>query len=250
MRRTAVSMSIMLVVGLLLSLVVVPALAAAPSTAAAYSRGALSRTELGMVPEALGKVTRAGKVAGIDAAVGDIVLPASAAAPDGFAGSATSAGPMATGRATAAAATVLHAEVLDATPVAAGPGGQPARIRTLLAMEENTAKQARAYFRARLVYGSGTDITWPTYHQAVALRVHRSDPDNSEADGCGDANDFEHCTWTADPSDCRGPNPPCDVYQRVGTYRPKGNSPDYWLTEVRDYKFWHPAQNQWQGVAH
>jgi hypothetical protein len=247
-RRAATSVLATLVAGVLLPLVALPARAAPPSTAAWYSRAALSQDELAMVPEALGKVTRAGKVAGkIDAAVGDIVMPASASAPDAYAGPALHSGrtPEA-GTPTAAAATVLHADKLAVIGTSPGPSGLPARLRLLLAMQENTSKEARGYFRARLVYGlAGTDVTWPTYHQLHFFRVHRSDTDNSEADGCGDARLLEHCTWTKDPADCRGPNPPCDAYQVVGTYRPKGNNPDLWLTEVYDYTFWHPADNQW-----
>jgi hypothetical protein len=239
----------------LLPLAPLPASAAAPGTPAGYSRAAMTRTELAIVPEALGKVTKAGKVAGtIDAFVGDIVLPASTAAPNGYAGPApTVAGRQRAAGSTAAAttaATVLHADRLRVTDVSPGPSGLRADIRTLIAMEENTSREARGYFRARLVYGTTTDYTWDTYHEADAFRVHRGDEDNSEADNCLDMfAPYEHCTWTKDPSGCRGPNPPCGAYQVVGTYRPKGNDPDLWLTEVQRYRFWHPVRNEWVTYA-
>ena len=254
MRRTQTSMLAMLVAGMLLALTPLPAVAARPSSPARYLRSAMDRDELAMLPQALGKVTKAGKVGGtINAAVGDIVLPASAAVPDEYAGAApTAAGARSTARsslATAAATTVLHAGRLVVTPAGSTSTGVPARIRTYFAMEENTSNQARGYFKARLVYGTTTDYTWSTYHQASAFRVHYADQDNSSADGCWAYSNLRHCTWTKDPSDCRGPNPTCDAYLVVGTYRPKGNSPDWWVTEVQLYKFWHPYENRWVGVA-
>lgn len=249
MRRASVSVLITLVAAMLLPLVPRPAVAAPPTTPAKYSRAAMSRDELAILPEALGKVIKTGKVAGtIDAAVGDIVMPASASVPDDYAGPAPTlddtqrtAG---TTPAATAAATVLHAYWLRVFQSGAGPGGQEARIRTLSAIEENTAKEARGYFRARLVYGDTGDTTWSTYHQLHFFRVHRGDQDNSEADGCASTPNA-HCTWTKDPPDCRGPSPTCDVYLVVGTYRPKGNGPDVWLTEVYDYQWWQPADNAW-----
>jgi hypothetical protein len=251
MRRPPTIMLIMLVASILLPLVSLPATAAAPSGPAEYSRAAMSRNELAMLPGALGKVTKAGKVAGtIDAAMGDIVLPSNPTVPDGYAGRApTMHGRYRTAGSTAAAtaaATVLHAERLRDVPAPGiAPDGTGPRIRTLIAMEENTSNQARGYFRARLVYGDAASITWRTYYELPEFRVHRGDEDNSEADGCLSITTFDQCTWTKDPGDCRGPAPACDVYLVVGTYRPKGNSPDLWLTEVWGFQYWHPLLNAW-----
>jgi hypothetical protein len=254
MRRTRRSVLAMVVVGMLLPMAPLPAGAAPPSMPARYSRAVMDREELAMLPEALGKVTKAGKIAGtINAAVGDIVMPASAAAPDGYAGAAATVDDIqpAAGTNTAAAmaaATVLHAGDLNVIAAGSTSTGLPARIRTYFAMEENTSNQARGYFKARLVYGTTTDFTWSTYHEALRFRVHYEDQDNSSADGCWHYPTY-HCTWTKDPLGCRGPNPPCDAYIVVGTYRPKGNSPDRWVTEVQKYEFWQPAQNRWVPVG-
>jgi hypothetical protein len=253
MRRIQASVLAMVVAGMLLPLSPLPAVAAPLSTSARYSRAAMNRDELATLPEALGKVTKAGKIAGkISAAVGDIVLPASLAVPDGYAGAAATVNSIqrraTTAPATTAAATVLHAGRLIVIGAGSTSSGLPARIRTYFAMEENTSNQARGYFKARLVYGTTTDYTWSTYHQAFRFRVHYEDHDNSSADGCWTYPNNQ-CTWTKDPSDCRGPNPTCDEYIVVGTYRPKGNSPDRWVTEVQLYQFWQPAENRWVAVG-
>jgi hypothetical protein len=181
----------------------------------AQTASALTPQERADLPAGARKVTRAGLVHGtIPAQVGDIVL----------------------------AATVLHgSRTFEFDIDNNGPGGAAVQLRVQLAIEENTSNQVRAYSRWRLVYGPN-DTTWATYHQGVRLRVHRRDFAPNQADGCL-ANPPDHCTWTADPSDCRGPNPPCGYYIRTGTYRAKGDANDWWLTEFMEYRFWHPNRN-------
>jgi hypothetical protein len=196
---------------------------AAPSSASiaaptAQTTSELTRQERADLPAGARKVTRAGLVHGtISAQVGDIVL----------------------------AATVLHASQTIAIPWDNnGPGGQPVRVRIQRAIEENTSNQVRGYWRFRLVYGDTVDNTWATYHEGSLLRVHRWDDPPNQADNCLDPPN--HCTWSTDPSGCRGPGPPCGYYIRTSLYRAKGDAADWWLTEFREYQFWHPNGNKWE----
>jgi hypothetical protein len=182
----------MLVVLAITGMMAAPASAsvAAPT---AQTTSVLTRQERADLPAGARKVTRAGLVHGtIPAQVGDIVL----------------------------AATVLHAsELFERHIDDFGPGGAEVNLRYQTAIEENTSNQVRGYWRFRLVYGPN-DTTWSTYHQATALRVHRDDRAPNQADGCLPY--AAHCTWTTDPSNCRGPGPTCDVYLRTSLYRAKG----------------------------
>lgn len=204
----------MLVVLAITGMMAAPASAsvAAPT---AQTTGVLTPQERADLPAGARKVTRAGLVHGtIPARVGDIVL----------------------------AATVLHAsETFERHIDDFGPGGTEVNLRYQTAIEENTSNQVRGYWRFRLVYGPN-DTTWSTYHTATRLRVHRDDRAPNQADGCLPY--AAHCTWTADPSDCRGPAPPCDVYLRTSLYRPKGDANDWWLTEFYAYAFWHPNHDE------
>jgi hypothetical protein len=206
-----------------LTAMAVTATMAAPAFASvaastAQTTSVLTTQERADLPAGARKVTRAGLVHGtIPAQVGDIVL----------------------------AATVLHASQTFETDVdGPGPGGAEVNLRSQSAIEEDTSNRVRGFWRFRLVYGPN-DTTWSTYHQGVSLRVHRKDYAPNQADGCL-ASPPNHCTWTTDPSDCRGPNPTCDVYQRTGLYRAKGDAADWWLTEFKEYRFWHPGQNSWK----
>jgi hypothetical protein len=192
---------------------------AAPASASvaaptAQTTSILTPQERADLPAGARKVTRAGLVHGtIFAQVGDIAL----------------------------AATVLHgSETLEFDKPGAGPGGAEVNLRVQSAIEENTSNQVRGFWRFRLVYGAN-DTTWSTYHKGALLRVHRRDLGTNQADGCLDYPN--HCTWTTNPSNCVGPGPTCDVYQRTSLYRPKGDAADWWLTEFREYWFWHPNQN-------
>jgi hypothetical protein len=214
-RRWAVRMLVVLAVLALTGTMAAPASAsvAAPT---AQTIGVLTPQERAELPAGARKVTRAGLVHGtIPAQVGDIVL----------------------------AATVLHAsETHERFIDNYGPGFEAVNLRWRIAIEENTSNQVRGYWRFRLTYGANA-TTWPTYHQGARLRVHRDDREPNQADGCLPY--AAHCTWTTDPSDCRGPSPPCGVYQRVSLYRPKGDANDWWLTEFEAYWFWHPNRKDW-----
>jgi hypothetical protein len=183
----------------------------------AQTTSVLTRQERADLPAGAHKVTRAGLVHGtIPAQVGDIVL----------------------------ADTVLHGSKTTAQFIDnRGPGGQPVRLRYQRAIEENTSNQVRGYWRFRLVYGDTFDNTWSTYHEGEILRVHRWDDPPNQADGCLDPPN--HCTWSTNPSGCRGPGPTCDYYIRTSLYRPKGDAPDWWLTEFYLYQVWHPNLNAW-----
>jgi hypothetical protein len=211
-RQMLVVLAVLAVTGMMAA--PAPASVAAP---AAQTTSVLTAQERADLPAGARKVTRAGLVHGtIPAQAGDIVL----------------------------AATVLHASQTFETDVdGPGPGGAEVNLRFQSAIEENTSNQVRGYWRFRLVYGPN-DTTWSTYHQGVSLRVHRRDLGTNQADGC--LGFPEHCTWTTDPSDCRGPSPTCDYYIRTGTYRAKGDAEDRWLTEFKEYRFWHPGQNGWK----
>jgi hypothetical protein len=218
MRPTQRSVARMLVV---LAVMAITGTLAAPASASvavstAQTTSVLTRQERAELPAGARKVTRAGLVHGtIPAQVGDIVL----------------------------AATVLHgSETLEFFIDNNGPAGAAVHLRVQSAIEENTSNQVRGYWRWRLVYGAN-DTTWATYHQGVSLRVHRRDLGTNQADGCLDYPN--HCTWTADPSDCRGPSPPCGYYIRTGMYRAKGDAADWWLTEFKEYRFWHPNRDVW-----
>jgi hypothetical protein len=197
---------------------------AAPASASlaaptAETTSVLTPRERADLPAGARKVTRAGLVHGkIPAQIGDIVL----------------------------AATVLHASETIAIPWDNnGPGGQPVRVRIQRAIEENTSNQVRGYWRFRLVYGDTVDNTWATYHEGSLLRVHRWDGGTNQADGC--LAPPNHCTWSIDPSGCRGSTgPPCGYYIRTSLYRAKGDAADWWLTEFREYQFWHPNLNKWE----
>jgi hypothetical protein len=205
-----------------LAVMAITGMMAAPASASvaaptAQTTSVLTPQERADLPAGARKVTRAGLVHGtIPAQVGDIVL----------------------------AATVLHAsETHQVGPLDYnGPGGTAVYVRYQTAIEENTSKQVRGYWRFRLVYGSN-ETTWSTYHQGGSLRMHRDDRGTNQADGC--LAYPNHCTWTADPSDCRGPGPTCGYYIRTGTYRAKGDASDWWLTEFKDYQVWHPNLNRW-----
>jgi hypothetical protein len=195
---------------------------AAPTSASAAAPTAqatsmLTAQERGDLPAGARKVTKAGLVHGtIPAQVGDIVL----------------------------AATVLHASQTDETSLTGfnGPGGSVVWMRVQRAIEENTSNEVRGYWRFRLTYGPDR-TTWSTYHQGSGLRVHRDDRGTNQADGC--LAYPNHCSWTGDPPDCRGPGPTCDYFIRTSLYRPKGDAADYWLTEFWEYRVWHPNLDQW-----
>jgi hypothetical protein len=123
-----------------------------------------------------------------------------------------------------------------------GPGGVGVYLRYQRAIEENTSNEVRGYWRWRLTYGDNR-TSWPTYHQGSGLRVHREDLGTNQADGC--LAYPNQCVWTGDPSDCRGPSPPCEYYIRTSLYRPKGDAADWWLTEFWEYRFWHPNNDEW-----
>jgi hypothetical protein len=194
---------------------------AAPASASvaaptAQTTSVLTPQDRAGLPAGARKVTRAGLVHGtISAQVGDIVL----------------------------AATVLHVYELHQVVLGPnGPGGADVHLRYLTAVEENTSNEVRGYWRFRLVYGAN-DTTWSTYHQGATLRVHRIDGGTNQADGC--LAYPNHCTWSKNPSDCLYPSPTCNAYQQTGTYRPKGDAADWWLTEFREYKVWHPNLDKW-----
>ena len=195
---------------------------AAPASASlaaptAQTTSVLTPQERAELPAGARKVTRAGLVhSTIPAQAGDIVL----------------------------AATVLHGSwTFEFDIDNNGPGGAEVNLRVQLAIEENTSNQVRGYSRWRLVYGPN-DTTWTTFHQGAALRVHRRDFSPNQADGCL-ANPPDHCTWTTNPSNCESPNPPCSYYIRTGQYRAKGDANDWWLTEFREYWFYHPGRSVW-----
>jgi hypothetical protein len=212
----------LLVVGAMVAMTATMAAPAPASVAApaAQTTSVLTAQERADLPAGARKVTRAGLVHGtIPAQAGDIVL----------------------------AATVLHASKTNSFDIDNNgpPGNSAVHLRMQRAIEENTSNQVRGYWRFRLVYGPN-DTTWSTYHQGVSLRVHREDRGTNQADGC--LSFPLHCTWTTDPSDCRGPSPPCGYYIRSGTYRAKGDAQDWWLTEFKEYRVWHPNTNRWEPI--
>lgn len=278
---TAARLSIVLAAATAVLGLALPAASAAspPSSDAVYSRAAMTARERAIVNQALGKVTKAGKVAGIDAQVGDYVLGCSV--PDNFSGQDPcpaadpgGSGPVqanttltdahaslvrtmapptaATLAATAAATTVLHASSLGTRDASPGPNNTLAEARTQLAIEENTSGGVRLYHRQSLAYGPAGDIStyWSTYHDATTVNVYKGDEDNNEADNCLGFY-ADHCSATADAGDsCRGgTGGPCTVWLRVGTYRAKGNGPNLWLTQTERPDFWHPILNNWYAAG-
>lgn len=228
-----------------------------PLPAAIVSKAAMNRDERAILPDATGKVTKRGLVAGtIVAEVGDFVLPPNAIQPDDEGGEVPGS-QIVNASMAAAASTVLHASNLWVVSAGTTSTGVPARLRILHAYEENTANEARAYYRQRLVYGTTTDYDWDTYHEQGLFRVHFVDVSATAGDGCGDFTNssgtyvWEHCTWQKDPDGIRASegDAPQATYVVAGTYRAKGNGDDQWMLNIYDIRVWQPATDSWKLYA-
>jgi len=215
------------------------AAAASPSATVRVSRAAATPAErLLLGPELLGKVTRAGKVGRIDAAVGDLVVR-EVQVPGG-AGARS-----ALGAAAIQAATVLHGTAtltLDSSP------GRKYRI--VVAVQENQSKQVRAYMKGHL-FSTSTGSLIGTFHRLEVLNAENSDYD-SAGDGCGPYPSGRSCLYQKNPGNCEGSAGPCNDYYALGTYRHKCGQAGWgcdntWNTVGFNWQWWDGnAQSQGQ----
>jgi hypothetical protein len=217
-----------------------PAAAAVSSATARFSRDAATPTERNLLgPELLGKVTQAGKVGRIDAAVGDLVVR-EARVPGGV-GARSALGP-----ATARAATVLHGSHTRTIF-----SSSLRNYRIVVAVEENQSKQVRAYAKGHLYLITNNSLI-ATFHRLAYMTSHNFDYD-SAGDGCGPYPTGNECLYSKDPANCEGSAGPCADYYALGTYRHKCGQEGWgcnnsWMTETVYWDWWDGAAGSWKGV--
>jgi hypothetical protein len=178
-----------LLVAALALVIPAPASAQASVNKALASKSAMSKAERALLPDAAGKVTRAGKVGNIQALAGDIVL---------------------------ADSTVLHGPYTRN-----GTSSYDRDYRLVVATQENQSDQVRAYGKGHL-YNINTNTIVGTYHKAALLRATNFDYD-SAGDGCGPYPSGSPCIYEKNPGNCDvgDPGAPCLDYYALGTYRHK-----------------------------
>jgi hypothetical protein len=240
MRRTAAMLSTLVLMAATVVLAASPAAGAVSSATARFSRGAATPAERSLLgPELLGKVTQAGKVGRIDAAVGDLVVR-EAQVPGGV-GARSALGP-----ATVQAATVLHASHTRTIFSSA-----TRKYRIVVAVEEDQSKKVRAYAKGHL-YNTDSGLLIATSHRLLDLTSRNFDYD-SAGDGCGPYPTGNECKYSKNPANCEGSAGPCADYYALGQYRHKCGQEGWgcnnsWLTSTVDWDWWDGAAGAWLGV--
>ena len=214
----------------------------ASSATARFSRGAATPAERSLLgPELLGKVTQAGKVGRIDAAVGDLVVR-EAQVPGGVGARS------ALGSATVqAAATVLHGSHTRTIFSSA-----TRKYRIVVAVQEDQSKQVRAYAKGHL-YNTDSGLLIATSHRLTDLTARNFDYD-SAGDGCGPFPSGPECKYTKNPANCEGSAGPCTDYYALGQYRHKCGQAGWgcnntWTTSTVIWQWWDGANGFWLGVG-
>ena len=241
MRRTAASLSALTLVAATVVLAASPAAAAVSSATARYSRDAVTPTERYLLgPELLGKVTQAGKVGRIDAAVGDLVVR-EAQVPGGV-GARSALGP----------ATVQDATVLHGSHTRTEFSSSTRNYRIVVAVQENQSNQVRAYAKGHLYLTINNSVI-ATFHRLNTLTSKNFDYD-SAGDGCGPYPTGDECQYTKDPGNCEGSAGPCADYYALGQYRHKCGQAGWgcnntWTTSTVIWQWWDGANGFWLGVG-
>jgi hypothetical protein len=241
MRRTAAMLTALTLVAATVVLAASPAAAAVSSATARFSRDAATLTERNLLgPELLGKVTQAGKVGTIDAAVGDLVVR-EVQVPGGV-GARSALGP-----ATAQAATVLHGSHTRTIF-----SSQLRKYRIVVAVQEDQSKRVRAYAKGHL-FNTTNNVLVSTFHRLAYLESRNFDYDTA-GDGCGPVPGGDECIYSKNPANCEGSAGPCVDYYALGQYRHKCGDPDWgcdnsWVTQAVEWQWWDGAEISWNRVS-